>query len=67
MYQSTIESLQYLYPKLTPGGYVILDDYVCIEQCRRATEDYRAKHGIDAEIVVIDTCGVYWQKPLDDL
>ena len=64
MYQSTTEGLRYLYPKLSPGGYVILDDYECIEQCAKATTDYRAKHGIDAEIHVIDTCGVYWQKPL---
>jgi hypothetical protein len=63
MYQSTTEGLEYLYPKLSPGGYVILDDYACIEQCAKAASDYRAKNAIDSEIHVIDTCGVYWQKP----
>ena len=67
MYQSTTEGLQYLYPKLSPGGYVILDDYACIEACEKATKDYRAVHGIDSEIHVIDTRGVYWQKPVGDL
>ena len=63
MYQSTTEGLEYLYPKLSPGGYVILDDYVCIEQCKRATEDFRKKYGIEAPVQEIDTCGVFWQKP----
>jgi hypothetical protein len=63
MYQSTTEALQYLYPKLSPGGWVIVDDYSCIRQCAKAVEDYRAKHEIRATVEKIDWCGVYWQKP----
>jgi hypothetical protein len=63
MYQSTTEALQFLYPKLSPGGWVIIDDYTCIPICAKAVGDYRAAHGIDAEIRKIDWCGVYWQKP----
>lgn len=62
MYQSTIEALQYLYPKVAPGGYVIVDDFGAIEACAKAVLDYRAEHGITEEIMGIDWSGVYWRK-----
>ncbi|REF35939.1 TylF/MycF family methyltransferase [Thermasporomyces composti] len=63
MYGSTIEALEALYPKLSPGGYCIVDDYGAVEGCRRAVEDYRAAHGITAPLVAIDADGVYWRVP----
>ena len=62
MYESTIQALTALYPKLSPGGFVILDDYGAIPSCRQATHDYREAHGIKEEIVQIDHTGVWWQK-----
>jgi len=62
MYESTTEVLQYLYPKLSVGGYVIIDDYGALRQCRRAVEDYRRAHAITSEIKRIDWTGVYWKK-----
>lgn len=61
MYQSTTEALRYLYPKLSVGGYVIIDDYA-IPTCKKAVLDYRAEHSITEEIKQIDWTGVYWQK-----
>lgn len=61
-YQSTMEALVALYPRLMPGGYVIIDNYGAIEQCRQAVHDYRDKHGIVEEIQTIDWTGVYWQR-----
>jgi O-methyltransferase len=62
-YESTQVCLQHLYPKLSPGGVVILDDYYCWEGCRKATDEYREAHGIAAPIVQVDLdCG-YWIKP----
>jgi len=61
MYQSTMDSLVNLYPKLSSGGYIIIDDYSCFEACRQAVEDYRKAEGINAEIVTIDWTGVYWK------
>lgn len=60
-YDSTIVALDALYPKVSPGGFVIIDDYGELEPARRATHDYRAAHGITAEIVDIDGVGVYWR------
>jgi O-methyltransferase len=62
MYGSTMEVLEILYPKLSVGGYVIIDDYGVIEGCRKAVDDYRGEHGITERIVPIDRCGVFWRK-----
>ena len=61
LYESTIQALDALYPRLSPGGFCIIDDYV-IKACREAVTDYRAKHGISAEIIDIDGSGVLWRK-----
>ena len=62
MYESTIVVLEHLYPKLSPGGYVIIDDYGGVPGCQQATEDYRARHGITEPIQRIDWTGVFWKK-----
>lgn len=62
LYESTMDSLAALYPKLSVGGYVIVDDYNSIKACRRAVSDYRVDHGITEEIRAVDWAGVYWQK-----
>ena len=62
MYQSTTEALTYLYPKLSPGGYLIVDDYGAFEACKKAVHDYRKAQGITEEIQQIDWTGIFWQK-----
>jgi O-methyltransferase len=61
LYESTIQALDALYPRLSPGGFCIIDDYA-VKACRQAVSDYRAKHGVSAEIVDIDGIGVLWRK-----
>jgi O-methyltransferase len=62
MYEATILALDSLYPKLTPGGYVVIDDY-SIESCRRAVIDFRERERITAPLEEIDWTGVFWRKP----
>lgn len=62
MYESTMEALEVLYPKLQPGGFLIVDDYGAVEGCKRAIEDYRARLSITEPMVPIDWAGVYWRK-----
>ena len=62
MYESTIEALAHLYPKLSVGGYVIIDDYGSVRGCRRAVEDFRTKHQIKEELLRADHTAVYWQR-----
>ena len=42
MYESTMIALENLYPRVSIGGYVIVDDY-CIASCAKAVNDYRAR------------------------
>jgi O-methyltransferase len=63
LYESTIQALDALYPRLSSGGFCIIDDYHVFRACEQAVADYRQQHGITAEIVEIDGTGVLWRKP----
>jgi hypothetical protein len=62
LYESTMDALSALYPKVSPGGYVIVDDYGDIPACRQAVHDYRQRHDVWEEIMAIDHAGVFWMK-----
>lgn len=62
LYESTMDALDALYPKLSRGGYLIVDDYGDIPACKQAVHDYRDRHGIRDEITAIDHSGVFWMK-----
>ena len=62
LYESTIQALEGLYPKLSPGGYVIVDDYGALKPCRAAVDHYREKHYIEDEIRWADWSGIYWRR-----
>ena len=66
MYESTWQALDALYPKLSVGGYCIIDDFGHI-RAKKATLDYRQKYEIEDEIVLIDKTpgaypSIYWKK-----
>jgi O-methyltransferase len=61
MYGSTLECLECLYPKLSRGGFCIIDDYA-LSSCKSAVNDYRSKHGVNLEMKEIDWTGRYWRK-----
>ena len=63
LYESTWDALTGLYPKLSPGGYCLIDDYGGIPACRNAVEDYRSREGIREPVQSVDRTGVFWQKP----
>jgi O-methyltransferase len=63
LYESTIVALENLYPKLSPGGFVIIDDYGGLPACAAAVEDYRREHTIQVPLTRVDWTGVWWQKP----
>jgi O-methyltransferase len=62
LYQSTMDALEAMEPKVAAGGYVIVDDYGGWMPCRRAVDDYRASRGITATMHEVDWTGVWWQK-----
>jgi O-methyltransferase len=62
LYESTTDALTHLYPKLAPGGYVIVDDYGAIPACQQAVHDYREAHGITDAIETVDWTGAFWRR-----
>ncbi len=61
MYSSTMDTLTALYDKVSPGGYVIVDDYHSWQSCRRAVDDFLDQHSLQPEIKTIDWAGAYWR------
>lgn len=61
-YESTLLSLRSLYPGLAKGGFLILDDYGFLPECRKAVEDFREEANVTEPIVPIDWTGARWRK-----
>jgi hypothetical protein len=63
-YESTMDALTALYDKLSPGGYVIIDDYgeKLWTYCRRAVDDFRKARGIETPLERVDSKCYFWQK-----
>ncbi len=63
LYESTMDGLKYLYPKLSSGGYVIVDDYYSNETCRLAVTDFRATNAVAEPMVDVDRDhAVFWRR-----
>jgi O-methyltransferase len=45
-YSSTKHELEHLYPRLMPGGILIIDDYGAIPGARLAADEYASEHGL---------------------
>ena len=61
LYESTMDALNALYHKVSPGGFIIVDDFIR-PKCRAAIADFRRARGISEDIIDIDGAGVYWRK-----
>jgi O-methyltransferase len=66
LYESTMDALTALYHKVSPGGFVIVDDFG-LPTCRAAIEDFRQARGITDPIHQIDWTGVFWQRSTENI
>ncbi len=62
-YESTRHELEHLYPRLSPGGVLIIDDYGHWQGCRRAVDEYFGSRKIDLLLNRIDYSGRIGVKP----
>jgi hypothetical protein len=60
LYESTMDALVNLYPRLSPGGWLIVDDFH-IPACVQAVTEYREAHGITAQLHRVNWAAA-WQK-----
>ena len=56
-----MDALTALYPKLSVGGFVIIDD-LALTPCRAAVEDFRSANGIDDPLMMVDWTGGWWRR-----
>jgi O-methyltransferase len=61
LYESTMDALKALYPRLSAGGFVVVDDYA-MRSSRTAVHDYLDQHGEKVTLERIDDYSVWWQK-----
>jgi hypothetical protein len=61
-YEATRFSLETLYPGLAAGGYLIVDDYLQIDPCREAVDDFRREHGITEPLEHVDWSCARWRR-----
>ena len=62
-YESTLQALDALYDKVSPGGFVIIDDYWSLKPCREAVTDFLTKRMLEVDIQPVDSTCVYWRIP----
>jgi hypothetical protein len=66
LYHSTRVCLEHLYPRVVPGGFVIVDDYGRYEGCTRAVDEYldaRDEPAFLAPAAQVADEHAYWIKP----
>jgi hypothetical protein len=56
-YESTRHELEHLFPRLSPGGVLIIDDYGHWQGCKRAVDEYFGKNGATMFLARIDYTG----------
>lgn len=56
-YESTRHELEHLYPRLVPGGVLIIDDYGHWQGARKAVDEYIAEHRFPILLQRIDYSG----------
>jgi len=62
-YESTKIPLEHLYPLVSPGGIVVIDDYATCFGSRRATDEYRNLHSINTPLNEDGRGGIWFRKP----
>jgi hypothetical protein len=63
-YDSTMDCLVNLYDKLSPGGYMVVDDYGQDDwtYCRKAVDEFRETRRITDPMIKVDSTCYFWQR-----
>lgn len=69
LYDPTTAALTHLFPRVSPGGFVIVDDWNLSlgphqqKLAQEATLQYLASSGLSVDFVAIDNMSIYFRKP----
>lgn len=61
-YESTKCCLENLYDRVSPGGFIQIDDYGHWEGCRKAVNEFFESRGLSPELEWLDYTGVQFRK-----
>lgn len=61
-YESTQCALENLYPRLSLGGYLVIDDYGLPIGCREAVDEYRQNYQVRDDFQWVNDQTIFWQK-----
>jgi hypothetical protein len=63
-YESTMDCLVNLYDKLSPGGYLVVDDYGQDDwtYCRKAVDEFRSTREIMDPMIRVDSTCYFWRR-----
>lgn len=64
-YESTLLALDSLYPGLSRGGYLVVDDYHLLPECKKAVDDFRQNNDIGEPLESVDWNSVRWRRQSD--
>ncbi len=62
MYGSTMSALENLYDRVSPSGFIVIDDYGGLRNCAKAVHDFLDRRGLRPTIQPIDESCVWWRK-----
>lgn len=57
LYVSTAHEMEHLYPRVSPGGVLLVDDYGDFQGAKKAVDEYLERHGIKLLLNRIDQGG----------
>lgn len=63
LYESTRVAIEALYDRVSPGGFIIVDDYYSWSSCKRAIDEFIASRKLQIILGAIDDSAVFWRKP----
>jgi O-methyltransferase len=63
LYSPVKATLEVLYDRVEPLGFVVLNDYGCYRGCRKAVDEFLQKLPISPPVLQIDQDAWYFQKP----
>jgi predicted O-methyltransferase YrrM len=62
-YESTAHEMEHLYPRISPGGVLIIDDYGHFQGSKKAVDEYLTAHELQVLLHRIDFTGRMVVKP----
>ena len=61
MYEAYTDVLYALAERVPPGGFMVMDDYLCVEPSQRAVDHFRQVHGITETLHYDGRCVAWWR------